>query len=1023
MATRSYRSRRRCDRRLRGLGHGLGGSRFTRFAVEALEARAAPSDSFAALLGVGLAAALPRHDELGDRGDGQLDQVLLGGLPARQESVATLAPAELPLALRARIENTPESSASVHDTLGASSQEQEPFDATRRPTRSPFAGLSEGLLDDLLALPFGTAVHSGDDPSAGPGGGGSSGSLADLALESMGSGHDSRSPVPEATGLGLTPPPRAHGAIRPLRFGQPGAGMRPSDGQSGDGAVVLLGDSGGGDSGGSGGNSPPVAVDDSFYTLHDQALSESAPGVLHNDWDPDGDPLTASLDTGPSHAVSFTLHANGSFEYVPEAGYVGLDSFTYYAHDGAEASEEAATVTIEVMNAAPIALDDSYYTLHDAAIEEYAPGVMHNDYDSDGDPITAVLDAGPAHAAAFTFDSDGGFYYEPQALWSGIDSFTYHVTDGIADSGVAEVTIEVMNAAPIALDDSYYTLHDAAIEEYAPGVMQNDYDSDGDPITAVLDSGPSHAAAFTFDSDGGFYYEPQALWAGTDSFTYHVTDELEDSNVATVTIEVMNAAPVAVDDPDPQSAYWTDVGTPLIVEAPGVRVNDWDPDGDAFTLVLDTAPSHGTLEYFNSDGSFKYVPSGTFAGTDSFTYYANDGLTNSDQPATVEIDVFRMNLTIHHGQYGADVLEAEEMTVGAFTVANWNDTDGDGVRDDQDNDGVIATAAGRDEIDLMELVIDKPTPDRGGWVTLTASYNVRLWNEETKVTEVVLDAYGNVELLTSQLPMTLYVEVTSPSTSLRDVIITADYQGYASDSVAATGIWSSLTAVEYGDATYADMIQQSPWSEVEAGKPPQPKMEEVGGTGLLPIPTTVEGSDFVCNAVWMCFTVTPPGIQDEAAVHFDLTRRIERKVWALDASKSVIEHGQNPLTVSFPEDDNEEANDDSSLGEDESDEPNDNGHMFTLDAPGPQATVPAVPGGIVYFVDRFNAEEFVRVGINLLFGGNGVAGSRCSGKYDWHVTHTLVDDGTGEFTRDATGRNEIGPGHISVDDYYPWDDT
>ena len=647
MATRSYRSRRRCDRRLRGLGHGLGGSRFTRFAVEALEARAAPSDSFAALLGVGLAAALPRHDELGDRGDGQLDQVLLGGLPARQESVATLAPAELPLALRARIENTPESSASVHDTLGASSQEQEPFDATRRPTRSPFAGLSEGLLDDLLALPFGTAVHSGDDPSAGPGGGGSSGSLADLALESMGSGHDSRSPVPEATGLGLTPVPRAHGAIRPLRFGQPGAGMPPSDGQSGDGAVVLLGDSGGGDSGGSGGNSPPVAVDDSFYTLHDQALSESAPGVLHNDWDPDGDPLTASLDTGPSHAVSFTLHANGSFEYVPEAGYVGLDSFTYYAHDGAEASEEAATVTIEVMNAAPIALDDSYYTLHDAAIEEYAPGVMHNDYDSDGDPITAVLDAGPAHAAAFTFDSDGGFYYEPQALWSGIDSFTYHVTDGIADSGVAEVMIEVMNAAPIAVDDSYYTLHDTAIEEYAPGVMHNDYDSDGDPITAVLDSGPSHAAAFTFDSDGGFYYEPQALWAGTDSFTYHVTDELEDSNVATVTIEVMNCAPFF--DPYVEGLCLTEdddlpANQPIFALGDGVgQMHAEDPDGDSVQYSMDqnsyfsVNSLSGVITVANPADLDAAVLSGSAI---TLPVYATDGIATTDDEFCAKVGDF-----------------------------------------------------------------------------------------------------------------------------------------------------------------------------------------------------------------------------------------------------------------------------------------------------------------------------------------------------------------------------------------------
>ena len=59
----------------------------------------------------------------------------------------------------------------------------------------------------------------------------------------------------------------------------------------------------------------------------------AAPGVLANDTDPDGDPLTAVLVTGPSHGT-LTLNANGSFTYTPAANFTGTDSFTYRASDG-----------------------------------------------------------------------------------------------------------------------------------------------------------------------------------------------------------------------------------------------------------------------------------------------------------------------------------------------------------------------------------------------------------------------------------------------------------------------------------------------------------------------------------------------------------------------------------------------------------------------------------------------------------------------------------------------------------------
>ena len=80
-------------------------------------------------------------------------------------------------------------------------------------------------------------------------------------------------------------------------------------------------------------NDAPAAVADAHTTAEDTVLTVPAPGVLGNDSDPDGDPLTAVLVTGPSHGT-LTLNANGSFSYTPAADFTGSDSFTYRASDG-----------------------------------------------------------------------------------------------------------------------------------------------------------------------------------------------------------------------------------------------------------------------------------------------------------------------------------------------------------------------------------------------------------------------------------------------------------------------------------------------------------------------------------------------------------------------------------------------------------------------------------------------------------------------------------------------------------------
>ena len=95
-------------------------------------------------------------------------------------------------------------------------------------------------------------------------------------------------------------------------------------------------------------NRAPIAVDDAYTT----PLVVPAPGVLGNDSDPDSDPLTAAVASGPANGT-LMLNGDGSFTYTPNPAFVGTDRFTYTASDG-EATSNPATVTISVVAGSPM---------------------------------------------------------------------------------------------------------------------------------------------------------------------------------------------------------------------------------------------------------------------------------------------------------------------------------------------------------------------------------------------------------------------------------------------------------------------------------------------------------------------------------------------------------------------------------------------------------------------------------------------------------------------------------------------
>ncbi|GAG31681.1 unnamed protein product, partial [marine sediment metagenome] len=98
-----------------------------------------------------------------------------------------------------------------------------------------------------------------------------------------------------------------------------------------------------------------------------------------------------------------------------------------------------------------------------------------------------------------------------------------------------------------------------------------------------------------------------------------------------------NTLPVALDD----VGYSVDEDGTLLVASAGVLSNDSDADGDSLSAVLVNGAGNGSLT-LNSDGTFEYSPNTDFNGSDSFTYTANDGTSNSNV-ATVNLTVTPVN--------------------------------------------------------------------------------------------------------------------------------------------------------------------------------------------------------------------------------------------------------------------------------------------------------------------------------------------------------------------------------------------
>jgi len=403
-------------------------------------------------------------------------------------------------------------------------------------------------------------------------------------------------------------------------------------------------------------------------------------GVLANDFDRDGDPLTAVHTGGPGNAQSFILHPNGAFSYTPVTDFYGTDSFTYVADDGSTVSA-TATVTIVVtgINDPPVVaspLPDTTVARNPAPLDDFRDLNSVFADDEDGDAlaftienndntalVTAAIDAGGALDLSITPGQVGAARLVVRATDSGAlfveDTMSVYVSGGI---DVWSETVGGSALNPDAPPRTMFSLVVANVTTEAETLVTLTLDntSSGPGAAADLDAAFSQmsltaqggAALLPGGSSGP---APALFVAGTLAFT-----GLE--------------APIAAGDT-----------LRLVVEGGASVVAR---DGDTLNFVLADSTGLGFSRTVEFDGTFPVTPGQGFA-VDGMTaaqitvHPIGAGTISSGSSNGLALDV-----TLPPNGYEADTLERLNVvnvgtaidTVDVVAMRAWVD-DGDGLFD------------------------------------------------------------------------------------------------------------------------------------------------------------------------------------------------------------------------------------------------------------------------------------------------------------------------------------------------------
>ncbi len=367
------------------------------------------------------------------------------------------------------------------------------------------------------------------------------------------------------------------------------------------------------------------AVDDSPLAEDAEVMGEedSPLQITLQGSDPEGSTVTFSIISQPNHGTLSGLNsATGEVSYIPQLNYFGTDSFAFGISDGVNSAVATVQIIITPLNDAPIAQDDAISVREE---EERIFSVTENDSDPDS-TLQVTITSGVGHGT-LACNEEGRCTYTPQENFTGTDSFTYTLSDGVlSDTATVTLTIEPQNDQPQIVGQEPIEMQEDSSRALTLSDLQvSDVDSVyPEEFTLELGEGENYTRE-------GTTITPALNFFGTLQIPVRVSDGNAWSEWFTLEVLVtpVNDVPIA----DAQTI-------PVEEDTPQeITLTGSDVEASPLTFALVTTPAHGTLSGFNSvTGEVMYTPSENFTGEDLFTFTVADG-TSESLPATVTLIV------------------------------------------------------------------------------------------------------------------------------------------------------------------------------------------------------------------------------------------------------------------------------------------------------------------------------------------------------------------------------------------------
>jgi len=341
----------------------------------------------------------------------------------------------------------------------------------------------------------------------------------------------------------------------------------------------------------------PVVQDQSLTVNRNQSRE-----ITYLADNPDGSKLTYRIVEGPKHGDLYTYPEVAT--YIPKQGYSGRDSLTYVANNGFD-DGPTGTISFLVTNTNnPPKLDGLTVSTKPGRLLSLPIAVSDNDLD----PVELELRQKPAHGVVTGAGTN--WTYQSAVDYLGEDQFTIVARD--AESTSPEVAIRVrvtdVNTTPRASDSKMDVMVNTSTN-----LIFSVKDDESDPLTYEILSLPQNGQ---LKGDSPRYtYTPRTDYLGFDQITFRVSDGLEWSSSAVLTLLVRSP-----NEPPTTTNQYLSVLTGKVLNA---SLSVVDTDGDRLRTPVLKGPKHGRLVVRGTN--FVYTPFAGYLGGDTFTYRVWDG--------------------------------------------------------------------------------------------------------------------------------------------------------------------------------------------------------------------------------------------------------------------------------------------------------------------------------------------------------------------------------------------------------------